>query len=48
MWYNKCMLGAIASTNNTQKGVTTMAINEYDEIVREENTMTQEALGAKN
>ena len=25
-----------------------MAINEYDEIVREENTMTQEALGAKN
>ena len=42
------MLGAIASTNNTQKGVTTMAINEYDEIVREENTMTQEALGAKN
>ena len=38
MWYNKCMLGAIASTNNTQKGVTTMAINEYGEIVREENT----------
>ena len=32
------MLGAIASTNNTQKGVTTMAINEYGEIVREENT----------
>lgn len=25
-----------------------MAINEYGEIVREENTMTQEALGAKN
>ena len=38
MWYNKYMLGAIASTNNTQKGVTTMAINEYGEIVREENT----------
>ncbi len=33
------MLGAIASTNNTQKGVTTMAINEYGEIVREKNTM---------
>ena len=48
MWYNKCMLGAIASTNNTQKGVTTMAINEYGKIVKEENTMTQEALGAKN
>lgn len=42
------MLGVIASTNNTQKGVTTMAINEYGEIVREENTMTQEALGATN
>ena len=42
------MLGSIASTNNTQKGVTTMAINEYGEIVREENTMTQEALGTKN
>ena len=42
------MLGAIASTNNTQKGVTTMAINEYGEIVWEENTMTQEALGTEN